>query len=156
MTREALRAESGENPRSRSRVARLALHRCMRSEKREAIAVVLSGAHRLKPAAHCVAVLATSAELLLMDVGVAVRTFDSDVAENRAAMAVGASNGLVQAAQGVLGFRIVIELRNGANRLPTRRRVTVLAGDIESAVRVPRTALLRLLGAKHRPQQQQR
>ena len=49
---------------------------------------------------------------------------------------------LVHAAQRVAGL-VVVKLRNTADRLPTQRGMAVLAGNIESTVRIACTWFLR-------------
>jgi hypothetical protein len=80
-----------------------------------------------------------------MYVGVAVLAACTHVAENRLHMALCARYILMQAAQRIMGL-IVIEFRDGANRLPTVRGVTVLAGDVQFAMRTMATG-----GARIRP-----
>ena len=54
-------------------------------------------------------------------------------------MTFGTGDRLVHSAQRILRL-VVIEFRNGANRLPRIRRVAVLAGDIQVSVRTVRAA----------------
>jgi hypothetical protein len=68
-----------------------------------------------------------------VDVGVAILTALSDIGEYRPDVTSGAGDGGVHAAQRI--FRLVmIEFRNGADRLPCIRRVAVLAGDLQISV----------------------
>jgi hypothetical protein len=82
--------------------------------------------------------LTTVSKLLPVDIGMAVRALRSDVPELELQMAAGAGDVLVQSSQREGCFSIVIELRNRTNGLPAHGRVTVLARDAESAVRIAR------------------
>ena len=78
------------------------------------------------PPLHGVATFAIGAELAAMNVGVAISAGLTYVLEDEAGVALGASNLLVHAAQGVAGL-VVIEFRIAANWLPTGVGMTVLA-----------------------------
>jgi hypothetical protein len=100
-----------------------------------------------------VALLALGAHLPAMNIGVAVSAFVAHVAEHGIAVALNAGNVLVQAAQGVPGFAMV-ELGDAADRFPSRKRVAVLAGDVQITVGTA-SGRGRLLGrlSVHRRQQ---
>jgi|SRR5690242_21664717 len=109
----------------------------MRADQREAIFV---SAYRLQgyiPADHAVALLAIRSELTPMNIGMAVGTVRADVAEYRLGMALHAFDLRVHAPQGIAG-RVVIEFGDGANRLPTRLCVAVLAWNCQRSVRAAR------------------
>ena len=127
MAGDAFRAEpcvgSGRGP----WVTRCALHRRMRAHQREAIAMLADLANGLLPTLHRVAVLATRAKLIAMDIGVAVRALDADILEHQASVAIVATHVLVHPAKRVRSLGVVVELGYSANRTPTARRVAVLA-----------------------------
>lgn len=85
------------------------------------------------PSFHCVALLTGGAELALVDVGMTIRALQPDVAEDRFSVTFHAGDILVHAAQRIACL-IVIEFRDASNRLPTAKRMAVLAGNIQSAM----------------------
>lgn len=91
------------------------------------------------PALHRVALFACP-HFAAMNVRVAVAATGPRVREHRLGMALRAGNVLVHAPQRKAGF-VVIEFRNGADRLPPHRGVAVLAGAIQVAVRTTRDGL---------------
>ncbi len=105
----------------------------MRSSQREAIIVLLHLLDRDLPSANRMALFAIRSKLALVNVRVAILTTLSDVSENRLCVALDARDSGVHSAQRVLGL-VVIELRDGANRLPRAGRVAVLARDIQIPV----------------------
>ena len=115
-------------------MAGIAIDGCMRAGEREAIVVLLNFFDRYSPAANGMTLLAIRTELAFVNVGVAILAALADVAENRFDMALGASHIAVHAAQRITGL-IVIEFRDSANRLPAFGGVTVLARDVQVAVR---------------------
>ena len=100
----------------------------------EAIVVLLNFLNRYCPSAHAVALLAIRTELAFMNIGVAVLAARTHIAEHRLHVALRASHVLVKAAQRVMGA-VVIKFGNGADRLPALRSVTVLAGNVQIAMR---------------------
>jgi len=119
-------------------VAIVALQRCMGAEQWEAIQVAANRIHVRPPAVHSVAILASGAELTAMDIGVAVGALFANVSKNLSHMAGITRDILVQAAQRILGFAIVIKLKGLPEGRPTRSRVAVLAGDGQRPMRIPR------------------
>ena len=115
-------------------VAGIAIHRSVRACQWEAVVVILNIFDRNVPTAHRVALFAIRSQLALVDVRVAILALVAHVREHWLDMAGNASNAHVHTAQGILRL-IVVEFWNGANRLPTRGRMAVLAGYIEAAVR---------------------
>lgn len=91
------------------------------------------------PALHRVTLFA-GPHFTAMNVGVAVAAAGPRVREHGLGMALRAGNVLVHAPQRKAGF-VVIEFRNGADRLPSHRGVAVLAGDVQVAVRTTRDTL---------------
>ena len=115
-------------------MAGVAIHRRVRPGQRKAVVVRLDVFDRYAPPAHRMALLAIRAQRALVDVGVAVLALCGDICEYRLHVAVGAGHIDVHAAERVLRL-IVIEFGNGADRLPPLRRVAVLAGNVQVAVR---------------------
>lgn len=89
------------------------------------------------PALDCVTLLAVSAHLPFVDVSVAIRAVGTHIREDRLGVALGAAHSLVHAAQRILR-RVVIEFRDGSNRLPSAERVAVLTGNTQTSVRATR------------------
>jgi len=116
----------------------IAIDGCVGASERESIVVLLHLLDGNLPSAYGVALLAIRAELALMNVGVAVLAALPDIAEYGFHMALRASHGLVHSAQRVLR-PVVIELRDGADRLPSACCVTVLAWNVQIAVRTMST-----------------
>ena len=73
----------------------------------------------------------------MVNVGVAVAAPCPHISEGRLGVTLRATDVLVHAKQGI-GSLAVIKLRNGANGFPSENSVTVLAGDVEIAVRAAR------------------
>jgi len=99
------------------------------------------------PALHRVTLFARP-HLAAMNVRVAVAATGPRVREHRLGMALRAGNVLVHAPQRKAGF-VVIELRNSTDRLPSHRRVAVLAWDIKIAMRTTRDGLRTPLRETH-------
>ena len=72
-----------------------------------------------------------------MNVSMAIGTVGSHVREDRLGVTLGTGNSLVLAAQRILGC-VVVEFWNRPNRLPSHRRVAVLARKAQAAVRASR------------------
>ena len=90
----------------------------VRAKQRKTIEVIADVGHRDAPAANRVAVLAGRAHLAGVNVGVTIRALLSHLGKHRVGVALAAMHALVHAAQGELGFGVVIELRLGADGLP--------------------------------------
>lgn len=116
-------------------VAVLAGCRCVRSSQREAVLVLVDLGGGNIPSSDRVAVLAGPGHLAAVDVSVAVRTPGADIAEDHLRVAVHAIDTFVHATERKLRLGIVVEFRDGANRLPAVNGVAVLARDIQVAVR---------------------
>lgn len=95
VARITFRTEPEELARGRSGVAVLALQERMCTNQWESVLVFLDRLHPHLPSFDCVTRLAVCAELSPMDVGMAVRTFCSDVREHEAAMALPTHDALV-------------------------------------------------------------
>ena len=81
------------------------------------------------PSLHGVALLATCAELALVDIGVTIGALVTHIRENRLRVALRAGHRCVHASEGKLGL-VVVELRDVADRFPTGKGVAILAGDV--------------------------
>lgn len=127
---------------SRALVTFLALNRRVRAEQWKTILVVLDLAYGNLPAQHGVALCAIRSEFSSVQVRVAIRAIPAHIRENGFHVACDAHHFFVHSAQRVVGL-VVVEFRNGANRAPCCRRVTILAGYGKRAVRTLRVALLR-------------
>jgi hypothetical protein len=137
VTGVALRRESLELACSSACVASRALNRRVRSDQREPVFVRADRLHLHVPSEHGVTLLAVGAELSSMNVSVAIRALRSYIAEYRFGVAVDTSHLRMHAAQGVTRL-VVIKFGNRPDRLPTRKRVAILAGDREGAMRTTR------------------
>jgi hypothetical protein len=100
----------------------------MRSDQRKTVFVCPYRLQGHVPAQHAVALGAIRTELPAVNVGMAVGTLRAYIAEHRLRMALDALHFHVHATEGIAGL-VVVELRNGADGLPTRLRVAILAGD---------------------------
>lgn len=76
-------------------MARVAIERGVRPEKREPVQVIVDLLNRDVPSVHGVALLATGTELALMNIGVTVGTLRSHIRENGLGVALGAGNVLM-------------------------------------------------------------
>ena len=112
-------------------------------------------ANRLSPALDAVAVFTTCAELVAVDIRVAVRAGRPDVREHEAPVAVRTPNVLMQAAKGLSRLGAVLKLGDRPVGRPTRGGVAVLTGQIQRTVRTLRP-VRRLLGAAKPESQQHR
>lgn len=126
MARIALRRKAEKHPRRRLFMAGIALHRRMRAKQRKPILVVANLLRRNHPAVNRVTLRAVRTHLPPVHIAVTIRAILSYVGENRFGVAFDARHFLVHSTQGVFRF-VVIEFRNGANRLPTRSCVAILA-----------------------------
>jgi len=115
-------------------LAGIAVHRRMGARQHEAVVVLLDLLNRDLPSPDRVTLLAVGSQLPLVDVGMAILAALSYIRENRLHMTLRAGHGLVHAAQGI-SRPVVIEFRNGADRRPPVRGVTILARNIQVSVR---------------------
>ena len=129
-------------------VALIAIKSGMCTDEREAVQVLVDLLDRNIPSLDGVALLAISAHLALVNVGVAIRALHAHVAEDRFGVALRAADAFVHPAERVLGC-VVIEFRNGADRLPTAQGMAVLTGDAEASVRATRGRGTLRLSAGH-------
>jgi hypothetical protein len=103
------------------------------------------------PAENGVTLRAIGAELAQVDVRVTIGAILPDISENRLCMTFNTSNFFVLSTQRIRGF-VVIKLQYRTYRTPSRRGVTVFAGNRQGAVR---TADITLLSAECRNEQKQ-
>ena len=136
-------------------VAGIAIHRRVRAGQRKAVVVILHALDGHVPAADRMALFAVRAQLVLVDVRVAVRALVADVGEHRLDVAGNARHTHVPAAQRVFGL-VVIEFRNSANWLPALGRVAVRAGNVQGTVRALRFCNAGFLRPERGGHQQQR
>jgi hypothetical protein len=124
----------------------------MRSDQREAIRMPPNSLNVHFPAANRVTVLARSAELTPVDIGMTRRAGGSDLAEDRFYVTRRARQTGMKSSQRETSLKIVIEVRCSADRLPRRRRMATSACDVD----LPMWILRRLLRNSpwREPQQQ--
>src|SRR5690242_4549224 len=101
----------------------------MRPDQGKAILVLVDLLDGHVPTAYVVALFAVGSELAAVDVGVTIRAFAAHISEHHLDVTLRAGHALVHAAQGIASL-IVIKLRNRADRLPPRRGVAVLTGNV--------------------------
>lgn len=118
-------------------VAGIAVHRGVGAGQHEAVVVLLDLLNRDLPSTDRMTLLAVSSQLPLVNVGMAILAALSHIGENGFDVTLRASDGLVHATQGISRL-VVIEFRNGADRRPPVRGVTVLAWNIQVSVRTMR------------------
>lgn len=133
MARIAHRGHDLEFAVGRVLVAGIAIDGSVRAGQREAIIVLLNILGRHSPSADSVALLTICAQLALMNIGMAVLAARAHIAENRFDVALRTSHILVHTAQRIACL-VVIELGNGADRLPSLCSVAVLTGNVQVAM----------------------
>jgi hypothetical protein len=114
-------------------VAGIAVDGCVGTGQRETIVVLLHIFNSDGPSADGVALLAIRAQLTLVNIGMAVLAALTDAGENHLHVTLDASDAGVHTAQRIARL-VVVELRNGSDRLPAIRGVAVLARDGQVAV----------------------
>lgn len=116
-------------------VAFRAVGKGMGSHQGKAVLVVLDHVERDVPTLDGVALLAVSAELAAVNVGVTVGAMGAYIVEHQAGVALRTTNFAVHTPQRITGL-IVVEFRQGANWLPAGEGVAVLTGQIHRPVRI--------------------
>jgi hypothetical protein len=106
----------------------------MASDKGETIGVFLNPLQDDVPAFDGVTLFAVCSHLAAMDICVAISAVRSRVRKYGLGVALGARHPFMKAAQRIPGL-VVIELRNGANGLPTGGGMAILARDVQVSVR---------------------
>jgi hypothetical protein len=142
----ALRIEARERSLCRAAMAGFTLDRRMRSEQRKSILMIAQLLDGGIPAADGVATLATVAELLSVNIGVAVGALRAYVAELHLQMAASAGHILMHTPQWKCAFPVVIELWRCTDRLPSDGSVAIFTGDGDRAVRISSAVGLVRLG----------
>lgn len=118
-------------------MARVAVHGGMSASQWESIVVLLHLLDRDLPSANGVALFAVRAQLTPMYIGVAVLASLADIAEHWLDVTLRATDGRVHTPKRI-SCLVVIEFRNGADRFPCVRGVTVLARHSQIPVRTAR------------------
>jgi len=135
-------------------VARIAAKRRVCSDQRKSILVLFDVLDGNLPSFHRVTTLAFGSHLAAMDVCVAIRARLTNLRENQFGVTLCArTDGCVHPTQGVLGL-VVIKVRSGADRLPTRAGVACLARKVETAVGTSCGGLILPLLARQRDRRQ--
>jgi len=124
LRRQALKLSYG-----RALVAVCAVQAGVPTDQRETVFVLPHTLEDDVPPLDRVALLTIGSHLAAMDVGVAIRAVGSGVGKHGLGVALSASHALVQAPKRILCL-VVIEFRDGSNRLPANRRVAVLARNV--------------------------
>lgn len=119
-----------------------ALESGVRAHQREPILVLLQLAGVNFPSVYGVALFAVGAELVAVNIGVAIGAARPCVLEDEIRVALGAGDFRVRSAQRECRAA-VIEFGQAADGLPTCAGMAILAGDVDGAVRIP--ARLRLV-----------
>jgi hypothetical protein len=135
---EARRRQALEVAGGSTFVAGVAVNRGVGAGKRESIVMLLHILDRNLPSAHGVTLLAIGSQLTPVNIGVAVLAVLTNVGEHHLHVTSGAGHGSVHSTEGITS-PTVIEFRDGADWLPAIRRVAVLAGNRQIAVRTMRT-----------------
>jgi hypothetical protein len=148
MAARASRVQPHERSRGRPFVAGFTSHRCVRSQQREAIAMISKRFNLVRPAENRMTGFAPISKLLLMYVCVAVSAITSHVPKFQAGVAPCARHVGVHPSQRKSGCRVMVELRKSPDGLPTHRRVAILAGKLQSSVRTARSRRGRCLSRK--------
>ena len=147
MTCDAVCAQSLELTGGRVLVAILAVYGSVGADQRKAVLMFFHRPQCYLPSPNRMALLAVASELTPMDVCVAIGALSPDGRKHQLDVALPAFHRSVETTQGISSFTVV-EIRGRTNRLPARRRMAVLAGDLEGAVRTPRRASLLLVIAR--------
>jgi len=116
-------------------MALFAISQRMGADQRKTVLMIANRIQRNLPSLYRVALLTGCPELAAVNVSVAIRALLADVGEHKIRVARRTGQLLMHSAQGILRV-IVIELRNRADRLPTRTGVTCLTRHRERAMRI--------------------
>jgi hypothetical protein len=156
---EALGAEANVDAGGGSAMAGVARNSGMRAQQGEPVAVILHGLGSHAPSLDRVAILALRAELPPVEIRMAGGALRSCLGKNFRDVARITGYVLMHPAQREGCFLIVIKLRLCAERGPARGGVTILTGQREAAVRIPRFLRAQVRagsGSKHQPEQHPR
>ena len=130
MTGVASGRKSQENPRRSLLVTLFARHSGVCAQQRKPVLVVADRLHGYVPALYRMALFAIGTHLPPVYVRMAIRAVLPHVCEYRFHVALHALHFFMHAPQGVAGL-IVVKFRHRPDWAPTRRRVAVLAGDVQ-------------------------
>jgi hypothetical protein len=122
-------------------VAGVAIKRRVCSDQRKSVLVVLNGPERYHPVFHRVTLPAVRPHLSAVNIGVTVRAPCTRVREDWLEMALATGDPLVRAKQRK-SCRVVVEFRDGPNRLPAIGSMAVLARDTQAAMRASRHRII--------------
>jgi len=136
------RGQSLKLPYCRALMARLALHRSVRTHQREAVLVLADGLRRDLPAADRMASRAVGAHLSVVKVRVTIGAVLPYIGEDGLDVALCAGDCYVQAAEGI-ARRVVTKFGDRPDRAPACVRVAILTRNGKRAVRTPCGLLLR-------------
>src|SRR6202140_4131158 len=120
-------------------MAGIAIDRGVRPGEWKAIVMLLHLLNRNHPSPHRVALFAIRAQLPLVNVGMAILASRTHVRKYLLHVTLRAGHRLVHAPQRIPGL-VMIELWNGADRLPGICGVAVLTSKIQVAVRTMRSS----------------
>jgi hypothetical protein len=122
-------------------VACVAIKRRVCSDQRKPVLVVLNGSYRYHPVFHAVTLSAVRPHLSAMNIGVTIRAPCARVREDWLEMALATGDPLVRAKQRK-SCLVVVEFRDGPNRLPSIGSMAVLARDTQAAMRASRHRII--------------
>jgi len=117
--------------------------------------MILDLLHRHLPSSYRVALLAASAKLAFVDVGMAISTFPSHITKDRLDVTRGASHLLVQTTQRESRL-VMVKLGNATDGFPSAKRMTILACDIQRSVWAASVGIRLRLIADYKERQQRR
>lgn len=131
-----------------------AIERRVRAHQRKTVLVLFDLLNRDLPPLHRVALLTRCSELPLVDIGMAIRAFLTNIGKDGFGMALRAGHAGVHAAQREPRL-IVVEFRYSSDRLPATDGVAVLASDTQWTVGASRghrsSPLCRTRHRQHEP-----
>ena len=131
-----------------------AIQRRVCSHQGEAVLVLVDLLYRNLPSLHRMALIAGSAELPLVDIRMAIRSFLTHIGKNWTGMALRTSYAFVHAPQREPRLAMV-KFRNGADRFPPAHRVAILTGNAQKPMWAAGIGIgLRLRGHDARSQQE--
>lgn len=136
----------------RALVARVTTHGRVCARERKPVHVLVDLLDRNVPTFHRVALFTVRAHLRLVNVCMALAALCPDIREHRLGVALRARNPFVHSAQRIF-CGVVIELRNGANRLPSAQRVTVLTRNAQASMGTARIRRRLRLRRRHAARQ---
>lgn len=143
MAAGAISGKARVNAACRALVAGFASNRRVCSKQREAVPMVLCRPSACAPTLHCVAVFALRPKLAPVNVGMAISALCTRLGKHSGDVAGVTRYIRMHAPQRKTCACVVVELRDGPNRLPPSGCVTVLARDRNRSVGIPHGSLCR-------------